>query len=673
MSSAHASMRFFGVGSGYRELDQALVDALEGDPVDWAGAATKYAEALVPVCALEVSSRPLLPARVERLGPLALIRPGTGALHLPPGVRGVLVDLRGLPEDPALAQGLEKVIAVSSATPVPRVSRRVRTHKGMVDEYTPYNYFENRTEQLSVPSYPAEGPRDLPMLLLTGPRMAPTAARFALDLRMARRAWLVGEAVHVSVAESRWMPVGTRGLVFRTEQLEDSEGVLPDVIPADLELGLSLRPAESQRLTQLGVPPPVARTLAVTRPAMLPRTPHSEPLPPVGASPGIARANLLIVHGALKRFFPYLHIVGDVLDERLLALLAAVDEAPVDRARVGLLLRYLGVAIQDGHVRVSILGGTAGPGVFPVVIAEVAGEPVVRRSLTPGVEPGDTLVSIDGRPATEWMAEEMAQFSAATPGYRFIRGVERLRAMRGPMSLGLRAADGTTRTVQVLPQPPQRMDELGTPPSMRRAGWLADLGAPALYYINLTYQVLPTLEDFRSALTEAEEASGLVLDMRGYPGNFDATEIIQRLNPATTWSPIFRTSVSRGLEARDVDELQFVSPPLSAPSFHGPIVLLVGPATLSSAENLSMYLVGADRVTVLGRQSAGTNGNITRLYLPGYFLFSFTGMEVLYPDRSAFHGVGIVPDIEVIPTAAELAAGKDPELLRAIQHLLLSP
>jgi C-terminal processing protease CtpA/Prc len=53
---------------------------------------------------------------------------------------------------------------------------------------------------------------------------------------------------------------------------------------------------------------------------------------------------------------------------------------------------------------------------------------------------------------------------------------------------------------------------------------------------------------------------------------------------------------------------------------------------------------------VVGRQSAGTNGNITGLMLPTGLGFSFTGLEVLFPDSSRFHGVGIVPDVLVEPT-----------------------
>jgi C-terminal processing protease CtpA/Prc len=80
-------------------------------------------------------------------------------------------------------------------------------------------------------------------------------------------------------------------------------------------------------------------------------------------------------------------------------------------------------------------------------------------------------------------------------------------------------------------------------------------------------------------------------------------------------------------------------------------------------------LVGADRLeAVVGQRSAGTNGNITGLSLPGGFVFLFTGMEVRNPDGSRFHGVGIEPDVEVETSAADLRDGIDRDLLEAIEQ-----
>jgi C-terminal processing protease CtpA/Prc len=86
-------------------------------------------------------------------------------------------------------------------------------------------------------------------------------------------------------------------------------------------------------------------------------------------------------------------------------------------------------------------------------------------------------------------------------------------------------------------------------------------------------------------------------------------------------------------------------------------------------EDLGLALVDAGRALVVGRESAGTDGTATGILLPGGFRFSFTGTEVTHADGSIFHGVGLVPEVPVVVTAADFAAGRDPELEAAIRAL----
>lgn len=677
MSAAHAHARFFGAGPGYSDADMALVSALEGSSVDWDAATSLYADRLDGVCALDASSRTLRAAQVLSVGPIAIIRPGTGELRVPRQARAAIIDLRELPAAPGLEDALARAIGAVSAAPVVRLSERVRHHIGMTDEMTPeseYDAYRNFVDLRAREPYAATGRDELPVALLTSPSLAPAAARFAADLRLARRAWLVGAPIHTAVAESKWMPVRSRGVLVRNARLEDSHGAAPDVIPADLALshfgwgaGSSESIPSAQRLQAaafLGLPAPVDRTAPVVRSAPAKRVALEVP-PPSEASSGIARADLVILHGAARLFFPYFASVGDGIDGRLMETLASVDASPVTQAQQTqrLLLRFNEV-LRDGHGFVYARGTPPPAGYFGVWLEDVAGEPVVRRSVLADVHPGDTVTSVDGMPMSEWLAVEKAHASAATPGFKHNVAVRRLVPMNGPSTFGLRGVDGATRFVQVQPQPEQVLG----PPSFRGAGSLADLGAPELHYINLSNQVISTTAQFRAALTAAQGASGLVLDLRGYPGG-STYEPLRRLIPTRFSTPVFRTPVWTGPEEfgwqDEVGELE----PLSNPSYAGPIVLLVGPGSVSAAENFAMMLTGARRVTVIGRQSAGTNGNITQLLMPGRMLAWFTGMEILFPDRSRFHGVGIVPDIEAAPTALDLAEGRDTELLRAIEYL----
>ena len=81
-------------------------------------------------------------------------------------------------------------------------------------------------------------------------------------------------------------------------------------------------------------------------------------------------------------------------------------------------------------------------------------------------------------------------------------------------------------------------------------------------------------------------------------------------------------------------------------------------------------LMPLDNVTIIGQQSASTNGTITNAWLPGQLQITFTGMRLLNLDGSDFHGIGVVPDLLITPSAAEFEAGIDPELEAALDVLL---
>mgnify|MGYP006202960503 CR=1 FL=1 len=172
------------------------------------------------------------------------------------------------------------------------------------------------------------------------------------------------------------------------------------------------------------------------------------------------------------------------------------------------------------------------------------------------------------------------------------------------------------------------------------------------------------------ALSEAEGAAGLVLDMRGYPVPLHQLEYVARVVPVNAASPQFilpRVDVT----GQDTASQAYFIEPLTDPSFGGPVALIVGANTVSAAENLSMMLVDAERVTVVGRRSAATNGNITGVQLPSGLGFTFTGMEVRHADGADFHTIGILPQVEATLTAGDLSAGIDPELDAAIDALSL--
>jgi C-terminal processing protease CtpA/Prc len=98
----------------------------------------------------------------------------------------------------------------------------------------------------------------------------------------------------------------------------------------------------------------------------------------------------------------------------------------------------------------------------------------------------------------------------------------------------------------------------------------------------------------------------------------------------------------------------------------GIVAILVGPLSKSAAEHLLMVLQQEDRATIIGRTRAGTNASVTGARLPGGYTVTFTGANVEYSDAAPFFGIGVVPDVEVIPTPTDSRDGVDPELAMAI-------
>ena len=101
----------------------------------------------------------------------------------------------------------------------------------------------------------------------------------------------------------------------------------------------------------------------------------------------------------------------------------------------------------------------------------------------------------------------------------------------------------------------------------------------------------------------------------------------------------------------------------------GKIVILVNETTVSRAEFVAMALQTAPHATVIGSQTAGADGNVSQLVLPGGIRTSFSGLGVFYPDGRETQHVGIVPDIKARPTVMGLQREEDEVLARAIRFL----
>lgn len=681
LAAAHAAVRLYAPAVTFSSSDPALADALDApDALDGSGLAAlqRYAEALGAVCLVPTDNGGLQKARVELSGAVAVVHPGIGPVVLPVGSQAVILDLRGLPQAKGLRQALDNAVAPALRGQVMGPSRRVRFHKGLTFDFPIYL---NTTIIRPAQALPALGDRDLPLAILTGRAMPPEAVEVAGALRLANRAWLVGEDLFPAVAETQWQGVGAGpamrptevpeapgkrrglgrwGLAYRAADLMNGGNRWPDRIPADEALGSIDTLAGS--LPGRGAPPMRAQ-VAPDRPPITFLTRPNLDRPAVSQRLGDARAALLVAHGMLRTFFTYFDEVGDGIDRRLMEVLGSLGRTPP--ASRSVILDQLGrftEVLQDGHVLVQDLAAAPPAGVIPAYFDWLDGEPVVAASLSPDLHPGDTLVALGGEPISDLYARVAPLTSAATDGWRHAKvSFIDLDFLDGPTVAMFRDPGGTLRSVTIAPA----AANLGSSPWRRPSGYLA--GTPSFYYLTMD-SALTTQQNIAATEAEARSAAGLIVDMRGYPGRVDHYAVAQWLTCRPFLSPRFGFPIATADQPMVVDFDQFSLPPAPG-AYCGPLVLLVGPATISAAENFSTMLVDNHRPRVVGRQSAGTNGNVTTIVLPGAFSVRFTGMRVLHADGSVFHGLGIRPHVDVTPTAADYAAGRDAELEAAIATL----
>ena len=73
---------------------------------------------------------------------------------------------------------------------------------------------------------------------------------------------------------------------------------------------------------------------------------------------------------------------------------------------------------------------------------------------------------------------------------------------------------------------------------------------------------------------------------------------------------------------------------------------------------------------VVGSTTAGADGNVSQVMLPGGLTTMISGIGVFYPDKKPTQRVGIVPDVEARPTIAGIRAGRDEVLEEALRQIL---
>lgn len=365
--------------------------------------------------------------------------------------------------------------------------------------------------------------------------------------------------------------------------------------------------------------------------------------------------------GVLSEFVPRFVAARGAEEYRLelIALIARVHDSHANLWGPALALRpprgehLLAVSLRfvEGRAIVAALTGTP-PGV---------GAEALRV--------GDVLLALDGRPVDQFV-EACAPLYAASNEPARLRDIaaELTRGEPGPLAVQVERADqgGGVQTLELRVERRPAADvypELGCPHDL--AGPTFRLLSPEVAYLKLSSVRAADVADHVRA---AQGTRGMVIDIRNYPSEFAVFALGQLFVREPTPFARFTTGVSENPGAFQWTEPLVLRP--AEPHYGGRVVILVDEVSQSQSEYTCMAFRAAPDALVVGGTTAGADGNVSPLPLPGGLRTMISGIGVFYPDKTGTQRVGIVPDVEVRPTIAGLRAGRDEVLEEALRRIL---
>lgn len=153
---------------------------------------------------------------------------------------------------------------------------------------------------------------------------------------------------------------------------------------------------------------------------------------------------------------------------------------------------------------------------------------------------------------------------------------------------------------------------------------------------------------FAAALGDLAGAHGLVLDLRGNQGGDEtlAAGMAGRFvdAPVLYAKHELRDAKAPGGFTAQTDRV--LRPIADGPRWRAPVVVLMGPLNMSSAEAF-LLMMRAAGAPLVGAQSRGASGNPQPVELGNGVVVYLPSWRAMLPDGTRFEGIGIAPDVVV--------------------------
>lgn len=391
---------------------------------------------------------------------------------------------------------------------------------------------------------------------------------------------------------------------------------------------------------------------------------------------GMRMLGLFRLWNALEYYAPDIQFARTDWDQVLLDAIPRMAEARTYDEYL-LTLACVGAETRDGHLAFSSMRRNGlwyffGNRQLPCTVKRVEGQLVIWQigNNECGLLPGDVLVAIDGITMEDRMLQLMPYVSAASETKSLNQTQSRLLQSWEQDAQVEILRDGKTLTVQV--------------PTVNHFNAENDLKNGLLPDQNIGYIDPSTLgdKDLAALMQVFAKTDGIVVDLRYYPSVPIAYELAESIKPEPTqfakmafpnpslpgnYYGVDVFCSGRGwMKQIGVSEEDHIT-------YSGKVVLLMDEQTQSQGEFTVMSLRDAPNAVVIGSTSAGADGDVVTLRLPGVkgsnLKVDFTGVGVYTPEGERTQQHGLTPDICCTSTVEGLKNGKDELIERAIEYI----
>lgn len=374
----------------------------------------------------------------------------------------------------------------------------------------------------------------------------------------------------------------------------------------------------------------------------------------------------------IQYFFPYKHLTDKdwslVLKEYIPKFLNAKDELAYEFAALELIGE-----IKDTHGNLwrgaDRIKEWKGDNFSPVHLRFIENQLVVTDFYNPelkeetDLEIGDVITTINGKSITQIIEEKSKYYPASNQPTR-LRDLtaDLLRSNKNEISLSYtRKNEKMHKQLKLYPY-----DSLNVYRWYRRN----NNKSYKLLDNNIGYVTLASIKDEDVPLIKEQfmQTKGIIIDIRNYPSTFVPFTLGSYfMSESRPFVKFTKGSTVNPGEFRFGDELIIDH---EEKAYKGKLIVIVNEITQSSAEYTAMAFRAGDNTTVIGSTTAGADGNVSTIYLPGGLRTLISGIGIYYPNGEETQRVGIVPDIEVKPTIKGIRNGKDELLEKAIELIL---